>query len=147
MELLELLVNFVNEALVSHPICTCFLLVHMLYFNLVYGSLCCEKRWYAWWSPIYLVLFLLPWKNNLRKTLLGFVLENVLPDVLFCRVLASSFLLKSLSFLSLVLCVVWGSVPTSLIDRWLSSFPDITCGRDCLLSCTLLPPVSEINWL
>ena len=50
-------------------------------------------------------------------------------------VLSSRVLYLSLSgILSLFLCMVWGSVLTSLIYMWLSSFPNTTCWRDYLFS-------------
>jgi len=34
--------------------------------------------------------------------------------------------------LSLFFCMVWGCVLVSLINTWMSNFPDTTCWKDCL---------------
>ena len=54
-----------------------------------------------------------------------------------------SFMMLCLTFsfwaiLSLILCMVWGSVLTSLIYMQLSSFRNTTCWRDCLSSLYIL---------
>ena len=41
---------------------------------------------------------------------------------------------KSLIHFEFSLCMVWGCVLTSLIYRWLPSFPNETCLRNCLSS-------------
>ena len=63
--------------------------------------------------------------------------------VLWCHVLY----LGLWAILSLFLCMVWGSVLTSLIDVQLSSFPNTTCWRNCLFSivysCILLQRLTD----
>ena len=63
---------------------TCFLPVHRLPFGFVTGSLCYAKEKFNE-VPfcLDLLLFPLPWATDLRKTLLEFMSENVLLNVLF----------------------------------------------------------------
>ena len=69
-----------------------------------------------------------------KKVLLWFMSDNIL-CMFFLGVLWHYVLYLRLSaILSLFLCVVWGGVLTSLIDIWMSSFPNTTCWKDCLFS-------------
>ena len=75
-------------------------------------------------------LYLSTWETDLRKYLYGwrqrmFCLGSIL-GVLWC------LMFKSLSHLSLFLCMVQGCVPVSLIYMQLSNFPTITSWKDCL---------------
>ena len=63
--------------------------------------------------------------------------------VLWCHVLY----LILLAILILFLCMVWGSVLTSLIYIQLSSFPNTTFWRDCLFSIAYSWLLLKINWL
>ena len=100
-----------------------------LSFHFVCVFLCCAKA-----ICLLLLLFLLPWVTDLRKHCYNlcqrmFCLCSLL-GVLWCPVLYLT--LKTI--LSLFLCIVWGSVLTSLIYMRLSSFLNTTCWRDCLFS-------------
>ena len=48
--------------------------------------------------------------------------------------MVSCLTFKSLRILSLFLCMLWGTVLTSLIYMQLSNFPYTTCWRDCIFS-------------
>ena len=60
--------------------------------------------------------------------------------VLWCPVLT-----LSLSILSLFLYMVLGSVLTSLIYMWLSSFANTTCWRGCLFFSTFSLPLAVVS--
>ena len=62
----ELFVYFRDEALVSRIICKYFLPFYRLSFCFVYGFLSCAKAC-KFKSHLFLLLFLLPWKSDLRK--------------------------------------------------------------------------------
>ena len=78
----------------------------------------------AWLGPIclFLLLFLLPWETDLRKHCYN------LCQRMFC-LYSRSFMVSYLVFksLSLFLCMMWECGLTSLIYKWLYSFPSTTC--------------------
>ena len=70
-----------------------------------------------------------------EKTLVQFMSENVLPMFFSRSFVVLYLILKSLChFEDFFVCIVWGSVVTSLIYMQLSNFPNTTCWRDCLFS-------------
>ena len=70
----------------------------------------------------------------LKKTLVQFMSENVLPMFSSRNFMVSCIIFKSLTILSLFLWMVWESVLMSLIYRQLSSFPNTTYWSNCLFS-------------
>ena len=86
-------------------------------------------------SPLFIFAFISialgDWSKN---TLVQFMSENILPLFSSRSFMVSYLIFKSLSHLSLFLCVMRGCVLTSLIYIWLSNFPNTTCRRDCLFS-------------
>ena len=58
---------------------------------------------------------------------------------------------KPLSLLKFILCMVWGSVLTSLVYMHLSNFPNTTCWWDCLFStvysCFLCPRLIDYRYV
>ena len=115
-------------------LCRYFLAAHSLSLGFEYASLCCVKDGTLAWSPVCLVLLFVPvalgdWP---KKTLPGFMSENVLSSLFqeSCGVLC----FKSVRHFELILCVVWGRIPASLIHTQLSSFHTTTCWRDCHFS-------------
>ena len=106
------------------------------------GSNPCPLHWQADSQPLrhqgsplhlFLLLFLLLWETDLRKHCYN-LSETVLPMFSSRSFMVTCLIFKSLSLLSLFLCMLWGSVLTSLIYMQLSSFPNTTCWRDCLFS-------------
>ena len=103
----------------------------------------------VWLGPIslFLLLFLLPWENGLRKyswcwCQRVFCLCS-LPGVWWCLVLHLSLS----AILGVFLCMVWGCVLVSLIFTQLSQTSQHPLLKS--LSCPhfmFLPPWSEINW-
>ena len=69
-----------------------------------------------------------------KKISVRFMSENVLPMFSSRTFMVLCLIFKFLSHLSLFLYIVWGCVLTSLIYMWLSSIPNTTCWRDCIVS-------------
>ena len=74
-----------------------------------------------------------------RKTLVWFMSENVLPVFFSRSFIMSCVIFKSLSHFEF-LCMMWGSVLTSVIYMQLSSFPNTTFS-----CCIFLLTLSKIN--
>ena len=69
-----------------------------------------------------------------KKTLLWFMSKNVLPMFSTRSFMVSYLIFKSLSHFEFILSMVWGSILTSLIYMWLSSFPPPLAKETCLFS-------------
>ena len=67
-----------------------------------------------------------------KKSFVELMSENVLPVFSSRIFMVSCIRFKSLSHLEFIFVHVWGCVLVSLIYMHLSSFPSITCWRDCL---------------
>ena len=74
-----------------------------------------------------------------EKTVVQFLLENVLPVLSFRSFIVLCLMLKSSSHFEFVLCMVWGCVLTSLAYIQMSSFPTHLLKRlfPILYSCLL----------
>ena len=85
-----------------------------------------------------------------KKTLLQFMSENILPMFSSRIFMISCLIFQSLGhlrvfFFFFLVCIMWGSVLTTLIYIELSSFSNTTYWGNCLLHCIFLAPLSKIK--
>ena len=142
VELYELFIYFGNWALVGCIICIFFLPFHRLHFHFMV-SFAMQKLVSLIISYLFLVLFLLPWENDLRKHWYSlcqrmFCLYSLL-GVLWYHVLYLSLCHFEVIFVFGERCVV-----TLLVYMQLSNFPNITCWRDYFLLYVLIAFVKDL---
>ena len=128
IKLNELFVYFGSQSLVSHIIWKYFLPVHRFFVSFMV-SFAVPKLLSFIRSHLLIFTFMsFPLEDWSKKILLRFMSENVLP-MFSCRsfmVLYFILILRTLNsfeLISLFLCVVWGSVPISLIYMRLLALP------------------------
>ena len=93
-------------------VCKYFLPVYRMSFHFVYGFLSCAKVYkFVFRSQLFIFAFIsIALGEWPKKTLVQFMSENVLPMVSSRSFMLSCLTVKSLSHLSLFLCMMWGCV-------------------------------------
>ena len=131
IELYELFIYF--DALDGCIICKYFLPVCRLAFHFVYVFLCCTEACkfdlvpFVFCLFVCLLLFILSWETDVRKYWYN-LCQIIFSPMFFSRhFIVSCLIFRSLSHVSLFLCMLYGCVLTSLICMQLSNFPSTTC--------------------
>ena len=101
-----------------------------------------SKSFWIWLCPIslFLLIFLLPWESDLEKTFVRLMSENVFPMFSSRSLMVSCLTFKSLSHLSLFLCMVFQF-------HWFTCgcpvFPAPLAKKPVIFPFYILPPLSK----
>ena len=124
-----------------------FFPVLRLFFNFVYGFLCCAELLRLIGFHLFIFTFIsIALEDRLKKTLVQFMSHNVLPMFYSGSFMVPFLLFKKCHFEVAFVCGerVCSDFLDLLIYMWLSSFTNTTYWkRLCFLHCIFLPPLSD----